>query len=457
MAAAKKDAKVDWVAIQENTFLRWCNDMLSERGRKIENLKTDLKDGIALINILEVASKKSLGRYNKHPKIEAQKAENLILCFNFLKQENVKLVNIGHEDLMGGNLRLILGLIWTLILEYEIGKGGIDELMKWVRSKIPEYNIQNWTKDWNDGRAICALTNAVCPGLIPGHAELNPDEKEANCARGIDTAFEALRVDKLILPEEMCHPKVDKMAMMTYIAQFRNISEADLEHAREFMGGGKTKNHLLANAYGPGLVEGLRNQNSQFWVEVPHGCADELVVTVTGPSDEAKVDVTQDPNTGRYAVSYTPTAVGDYAVSVTLGGEHIPGSVFHVTVLAKESLGGEGLIRVFFSSTSSSEKGRADARNLEKLLTDKKVHLRKNFEPWHAVDIMDREDREAVFRKAGTRALPIVFVNDEYIGDYDALLALENDGHLDGVMNLSDDGMVSLEEHMSRLKANPEY
>jgi filamin len=457
MAKKAAEAKVDWVAIQENTFLRWCNDMLSDRGRKISNLKTDLKDGIALINILEVASKKSLGKYNKHPKIEMQKAENLILCFNFLKQENVKLVNIGHEDLMGGNLRLILGLIWTLILEYEIGKGGIDELMKWVRSKIPEYNIQNWQKDWNDGRAICALTNAVCPGLIPDHADLDPEQKEANCGRGIDTAFAALRIDKLILPEEMSHPKVDKMAMMTYIAQFRNISEADLEHAREYMGGGKKKYHLLANAYGPGLVEGLRNQPSQFWVEIPAGCEDQLVVTVNGPSDEAKVDVTQDAATGKYAVSYTPTSVGDYEISVTLGGEHIPGSVFHVSVLAKESLGGEGLIRVFFSTTSSTEKGRADVRNLEKLLTDKKVHLRKNFEPWHAVDIMDREDREAVFRRAGTRILPIVFVNDEYIGDYDAVAALEEKSQLDTIMNLSDDGMVSLEEHMNRLKANAEY
>jgi glutaredoxin len=148
--------------------------------------------------------------------------------------------------------------------------------------------------------------------------------------------------------------------------------------------------------------------------------------------------------------------VGDYKIDVVVGGEHIEGSSFKVPVLAYESLGGEGLIRVFYSTTSSTEKGRADVRNLERLLVDKKVHLRKNFEPWHAVDIMDRADREAVFRRAGTRVLPIVFVNDEYIGDYDTVHGLEDAGKLDRILNLSDRDMVTLEQHMERLKAAAE-
>lgn len=39
--------------------------------------------------------------------------------------------------------------------------GAKDLLLEWVRSKIPEYNIKNFNSDWNDGRAFCALTNAV--------------------------------------------------------------------------------------------------------------------------------------------------------------------------------------------------------------------------------------------------------------------------------------------------------
>eukprot|EP00961_Rhodomonas_salina_P243001 3283307-Rhodomonas_salina.1 len=83
--------EVDWFAIQENTFTRWCNDQLAERGRHIEDLKSGLKDGIALIHIIEVCSQKSIGKFNAHPKIEIQKVENLNLCFEFIKKQNIKL------------------------------------------------------------------------------------------------------------------------------------------------------------------------------------------------------------------------------------------------------------------------------------------------------------------------------------------------------------------------------
>lgn len=53
---------------------------------------------------------------------------------------------------MNGQPKLILGLIWTLILRYHIKIGKVEDnsaknaLLEWVRSKIPEYNIQNFTK-----------------------------------------------------------------------------------------------------------------------------------------------------------------------------------------------------------------------------------------------------------------------------------------------------------------------
>ena len=49
---------------------------------------------------------------------------------------------LSHSD---GNKRLIAGLIWTLILRFEINRGGNDDLLKWVQSKIPQQNITGWT------------------------------------------------------------------------------------------------------------------------------------------------------------------------------------------------------------------------------------------------------------------------------------------------------------------------
>jgi len=131
-----------------------------------------------------------------------------------------------------------------------------------------------------------------------------------------------------------------------------------------------------------------------------------------------------------------PTEVGLYRVHVTYDGKHIPGSIFTVIIREYESLGGEGKIVVFFSTTSSSEKGRQDVFMLETLLTSKKIHQRPDFEPWTPVDLMDRPDREAVFKRAGTRNLPIIFIDDQYIGDYDTLQEANEKGQLDKLLKI---------------------
>lgn len=40
-----------------------------------------------------------------------------------------------------------------------------QRLLIWVQNKLPELPIKNFTTDWNDGRAIGALVDAVGPGM----------------------------------------------------------------------------------------------------------------------------------------------------------------------------------------------------------------------------------------------------------------------------------------------------
>jgi hypothetical protein len=218
-----------------------------------------------------------------------------------------------------------------------------------------------------------------------------PADAESNATKGIDTAYDKLGVARLILPNEMVNPKVDEMAMMTYISQFRDLPQQPENLADK------------CSAFGPGLVEGIVGQPAEFTVVNPSGRGN-LEVKVFGPKDPAKVDMKKNPD-GTYAVKYLPTTPGEYQVHVTLDGKHIPGSIFHVTVLQEESIGGEGKILVFYSTTSASN---FESRPMQELLERKKIHLRPDFEPWIPVDIMSRDDREAIFRKAGTRNLPIV-------------------------------------------------
>ena len=86
-----------WKKIQEKTFTRWVNEELKVQKVAVANLATDLSDGVLLTILLEVLSQKRIGRYNKKPRIHAQKMENLEKVLKFIHSEGIKLVNIGKR------------------------------------------------------------------------------------------------------------------------------------------------------------------------------------------------------------------------------------------------------------------------------------------------------------------------------------------------------------------------
>ena len=46
--------------------------------------------------------------------------ENVDKALQFLKEQRVHLENMGSHDIVDGNHRLILGLIWTIILRFQV-------------------------------------------------------------------------------------------------------------------------------------------------------------------------------------------------------------------------------------------------------------------------------------------------------------------------------------------------
>jgi len=330
-----------WVEIQKKTFTRWANTFLKERILKIDDIETDLADGVLLINLLEIISDKTIGKYNKQPKIRTHKLENNMFALDFLKREGIKLVNIANEDIVDCKLKLILGLIWTIILRYQIniaeGKSARSELLEWVRSKIPEYNIQNFAKDWNDGKAVCALGNALVPGLCPNHRELDPHNALSNANLGMDNAEREMEIPKVLDPYDMISPEVDELSVMTYISYFRDW---ELNHANKLKQA-ELENTAVPNkcrAYGPGLERAETGIPTGFQIEsincfgrrVPKG-GDPFEVTIQGPHGNVPSQMA-DNNNGLYDVTYTAQEVGPHVISVTLKGTPISGSPWRVAV-----------------------------------------------------------------------------------------------------------------------------
>ena len=92
-------ASAEWKNIQKSAFCRWANERLRAAGLEINDLESDLGDGVRLIRLAEsLAGVKVTRRYNVKPKTRTQKLENVTLCLQFLEREqNVRIVNIGKH------------------------------------------------------------------------------------------------------------------------------------------------------------------------------------------------------------------------------------------------------------------------------------------------------------------------------------------------------------------------
>lgn len=94
--ALKGASKEDWAQMQTKTFTKWVDQKLKMRGSSINDVSTELSDGIKLHQLMEVLSHKNPGKYNSKPRIQVQKMENLQKVLSFIQnEEGIRLVNIG--------------------------------------------------------------------------------------------------------------------------------------------------------------------------------------------------------------------------------------------------------------------------------------------------------------------------------------------------------------------------
>ncbi|KAL1764564.1 spectrin beta chain, non-erythrocytic 4 isoform X1, partial [Sigmodon hispidus] len=106
-------------AVQKKTFTKWVNSHLARVGCHIGDLYADLRDGFVLTRLLEVLSGEQLPRPTRG-RMRIHSLENVDKALQFLKEQRVHLENVGSHDIVDGNHRLTLGLVWTIILRFQI-------------------------------------------------------------------------------------------------------------------------------------------------------------------------------------------------------------------------------------------------------------------------------------------------------------------------------------------------
>ncbi|RXM28325.1 Filamin-C [Acipenser ruthenus] len=348
MPATEKDLAEDapWKKIQQNTFTRWCNEHLKCVNKKINDLHKDLSDGLKLIGLLEVLSQKKMYRkYHPRPNFRQMKFENVSVALEFLDREHIKLVSIDSKAIVDGNLKLILGLIWTLILHYSISMPMWEDedeedakkqtpkqrLLGWIQNKIPQMPITNFHRDWKDGKALGALVDNCAPGLCPDWESWDPNQPVENAREAMQQADDWLGVPQVIAPEEIVDPNVDEHSVMTYLSQF---PKAKLKPGAPLRS--KQLNPKKARAYGPGIEPhgNIVLKPAEFTVETIDAGLGEVLVYVEDPeghNEEARVIANNDKNR-TYSVTYVPKVAGLHKVTVLFAGQNIDKSPFMVNV-----------------------------------------------------------------------------------------------------------------------------
>ena len=79
------------------TFTRWCNQHLKKKLLEVEDLTTDLSDGVRLIVLFEILSQEKIGKYQKRPRNIFDKQRNIELVMNFLEKIGMVMVNVGNN------------------------------------------------------------------------------------------------------------------------------------------------------------------------------------------------------------------------------------------------------------------------------------------------------------------------------------------------------------------------
>ncbi|XP_062433101.1 calmin isoform X2 [Rhea pennata] len=225
--------------------------------------------------LLEVLSGQKLMHEYKSSTHRIFRLNNIAKALKFLEDSNVKLVSIDAAEIADGNSSLVLGLIWNIILFFQIkeltgnlnrnssssslssGPSGpesdashpstpnvernisvtvkdqrkaIRALLTWVQRKTRKYGVavQDFASSWRSGLAFLAVIKAIDSTLVDMKQALEKPARE-NLEDAFSIAQNKLGVPRLLEPEDIMVESPDEQSIVTYVAQF-------LEHFPELEG-----------------------------------------------------------------------------------------------------------------------------------------------------------------------------------------------------------------------------
>ncbi|XP_065355051.1 dystrophin, isoforms A/C/F/G/H isoform X7 [Calliphora vicina] len=210
--------------IQKKTFTKWINShLIKTQCAPVNDLFLDLRDGHRLLALLSVLTNTQLkpekGRMRVHH------INNLNKVLQVIQEHGVKLVNISSDDVVEGNPKLILGLIWLIALEFNgqnlvksHSSNGVEKsLLNWARQFCEPRGLKlnDFSTSWSDGRAFLIILDAHLQEVdLSGALMKHP---LARLRTAFDLAYSYFKIEKLLDPEDVHTHKPDNKSIQMYV------------------------------------------------------------------------------------------------------------------------------------------------------------------------------------------------------------------------------------------------
>ncbi|XP_020813953.1 dystrophin, isoforms A/C/F/G/H isoform X2 [Drosophila serrata] len=210
--------------IQKKTFTKWINShLIDTQCTPVKDLFLDLRDGHRLLALLSTLTQTQLkpekGRMRVHH------INNLNKVIHVIQQHGVKLVNISSDDIVGGNAKLTLGLIWLIALEFNgqhlvksHSSNGVEKsLLAWARQYTEPHGLQlgDFSSSWADGRAFLMILDAHVEELHLHSALQQHALQRLHLA--FDLAHRHFKIEKLLDAEDVHTHKPDNKSIQMYV------------------------------------------------------------------------------------------------------------------------------------------------------------------------------------------------------------------------------------------------
>lgn len=236
----------EWVQQQHKTMLRWINSKL---GVQLTDLSTELCDGLVLIQLInKIISEMDVEStdmklyllkplYTK-PKLMLQKLENVNDFLEFIRLVlKISTTSISADNIVEGNLKLILGLLWSLFIFSTTSYMGIFNdgnsliqikkyMLNWINSKYKLAEVSNFDRDWSlDTSSPDMIFYSIAKCYMPMSNHIKPTESKYQNLKEILYFAESLGIPKLADIEDFKKLVPDEKCILFYILEWFKFFE----------------------------------------------------------------------------------------------------------------------------------------------------------------------------------------------------------------------------------------